>query len=65
MGSVHLGNGFAGRVETRPSHFLPDVTNHDHLIFVHGLKEPVNSDGSPTPEKTLAWLPSGDTVRRN
>lgn len=25
--------------------------DYDHVIFVHGLKKPVNSDGSPTERK--------------
>jgi hypothetical protein len=32
-------------------HVFARCDDHDHVIFVHGLKEPVNSDGSPTRRK--------------
>ncbi len=47
---------------------VPELVHHifarchdHHLIFVHGLKEPVNSDSS----SNTRVLPSGDTVHRN
>jgi hypothetical protein len=50
MGSVHPGNGLAIRVKL-VHHIFARCHDLDRLIFVYGLKEPVNSDGSPTRRK--------------